>query len=123
MRVKTNVASKKSKRRFFRDAKGFYGGRRRLIRTVKESVVRARAYSYRGRKIKKRDYRSLWIIRLNAAAQMHGLRYSQLIHGLTLINCSLNRKSLSELAIHSPAIFGEVIGLVKAALEKKASNN
>ena len=116
MRVKTSVASRKSKKRLFKAASGYYNARRKCIRTVKESVVRARAYAYTGRKIKKRDYRSLWIIRINAAAKMHGLRYSQLINGLSKANISLNRKSLSEIAINNPEVFSEIVEIAKKAL-------
>jgi large subunit ribosomal protein L20 len=123
MRVKTNVPSKRKRKRFLKEARGNYGGRRRLIRTVKETIARSRAYAYRGRKIKKRDYRSLWIIRLNAIAREHGLRYSQFIHGLDLAKIGLNRKSLSEIAINHPEIFVEIVAQVKAALDKAVKTN
>jgi len=116
MRIHYSVARHRSHKRLFRESKGRWGARKNLLRTVKEQVVRARCFAFRDRRNRKRDFRSLWIIRLKAAATMHGLRYSEFIHGLTLANIQLNRKSLSELAIHSPDVFAEVAGLVKAAL-------
>lgn len=116
MRVKTNVASHRSKKRLFKQAKGNYGRRKNLIRTVKETLVRAGAYAFRDRRVRKRDFRALWITRLNAACRMRGIRYSQFIHGLTKANIQLNRKSLSELAIAQPQVFDEIVEKAKAAL-------
>jgi large subunit ribosomal protein L20 len=101
-------------------AKGNRGGRGRLIETVKETVVRARAFSFRHRRLKKREYRALWIIRITAACRERGLRYSTFIHGLELAGISLNRKSLSELAIHSPTVFDELVAAARAALPTTA---
>jgi large subunit ribosomal protein L20 len=115
MRVSYGKASRKSKKRWFQAAKGNYSGRHRLLRTVKETVIRARAYATRDRRAKKRDFRRLWIIRLSAACMERGLRYSTFIHGLKLANIELNRKSLSELAIHEPAIFDEIVALANKA--------
>lgn len=118
MRVSYGKASRKSKKRWFQAAKGSYSGRHRLLRTVKEHVVRARAYATRDRRTRKRDFRQLWIIRLSAACAERGLRYSTFIHGLKLANIELNRKSLSELAIASPEVFDEIVALAKTAVEK-----
>lgn len=115
MRVSYGKASRKSKKRWFQAAKGNYSGRHRLLRTVKETVIRARAYATRDRRAKKRDFRRLWIIRLSAACMERGLRYSTFIHGLKLANIDLNRKSLSELAIHEPAVFDEIVALANKA--------
>lgn len=117
MRVSTSKARRRSNKRLFREAKGNYSGRRRLIRTVQETVIRGRAYAYRDRRAKKRDFRRLWIIRLSAACAERGLRYSTFIHGLKLANIELNRKSLSELAIHNPPVFDEVVAAVRTALD------
>lgn len=119
MRVSYGKARRKKKNRVFREAKGFWGGRSRLWRTVAESVVRARAYAFRDRRTKKREFRALWITRINAACMQHNLRYSEFINGLTLAGITLNRKTLSELAIHEPAVFAEVVAAVKDALAKK----
>jgi len=121
MRVKTGQARLRAKKRLFKEAKGNRGGRGKLLRTVKETVIRSRAYAYRDRKNRKRDFRRLWITRLSAASRLHGLQYSELIHGLRLANIELNRKSLSELAITDPAVFGEIVDRVKQALESKAA--
>ena len=118
MRVKSGKPRNRSKKRWFKAAKGNFGGRSKLLQTVKETVVRARAFAFRDRRLKKREYRALWITRLNAACQMHGVRYSEFIHGLKEANIELNRKSLSELAINEPAMFAEIVELAKSAAEK-----
>jgi large subunit ribosomal protein L20 len=116
MRIHYSVARHRAHKRLFRESKGRFGARKNLIRTVKEQVVRARCFAFRDRRARKRDFRALWIIRLKAAAGLHGLRYSQFIHGLSLANIQLNRKSLSELAIHAPEVFAEIAAAVKTAL-------
>jgi len=116
MRVRYGKARRKSKKRIFREAKGRRGGRRNLLRTVKETNVRSRAFAFRDRRARKRDFRRLWITRLSAACRAHGLAYSAFIHGLKKADIELNRKTLSELAIHEPDIFGEVISLAQEAL-------
>jgi large subunit ribosomal protein L20 len=116
MRISYSVARHKAHKRLFRESKGRFGARKNLLRTVKEQVVRARCFAFRDRRARKRDFRALWITRITAAAVMHGLRYSQLIHGLTLAKVALNRKALSELAIHHPAVFAEIVGVAKQAL-------
>lgn len=117
MRISYSVARHKAHKRLFREAKGRWGARKNLIRTVKEGIVKSRCVAYRDRRNRKRDFRALWITRLTAAANMHGLRYSEFIHGLVLANISLNRKTLSELAIHAPEVFAEVAAAVKSALQ------
>ncbi len=121
MRVKSGKARLRSKKRMFKEAKGNRGGRSKLLRTVKETVIRARAFAFRDRRNKKREYRALWITRLSAACKMHGLQYSQFICGLKAANIELNRKSLSELAISHPAVFEEIVNVVKSALQAKAA--
>ena len=121
MRVRIGSARNKKKKRLFKEAKGFRGGRSKLLRTVKESVIRARAYAYRDRKTKKRVFRRLWITRLSAACRARGLRYSQFIHRLKAANIELDRKSLSELAIRDPAVFDEVFERAKAAAGTQAA--
>ena len=112
MRVKSGKARLRSKRRLFKEARGNFGGRSKLLRTVKETVVRSRAYAYRDRKARKRLFRALWITRLNAACRARGLQYSALIHALHQNDIELNRKTLSELAISDPAVFDEVLAAV-----------
>ncbi|MBC8288752.1 MAG: 50S ribosomal protein L20 [Planctomycetes bacterium] len=116
MRVKYGKARRKSKKRIFREAKGRRGGRRNLLRTVKETIVRSRAFAFRDRRVRKRDFRRLWITRLSAACRELGLSYSQFIFGLKKAEIELNRKSLSELAIHEPDVFAEVVAVVKETL-------
>lgn len=116
MRTTYGAARHKAKKRLLKKAKGNRGGRGKLLRTVKETLLRAGVYAYRDRKVRKREFRKLWIIRLNAAARERGLRYSEFINGLKKANIQLDRKSLSELAIHDPAAFDAVTEEVKAAL-------
>jgi large subunit ribosomal protein L20 len=109
VRVTYGAARHKKKVRFFKRARGFRGGRSRLWRTVRESVVRAWAYAYRDRRQKKRQFRRLWIVRINAAARLRGSRYSIFMDGLKKANIDLNRKQLSELAIHEPKAFDSLV--------------
>jgi large subunit ribosomal protein L20 len=116
MRNRVRPPSRNRRRRILKRAKGFVGGRHRLIRTATEAVLRAEAFAFKHRRQKKRTFRSLWIIRLSAAAGQHGLQYSRLIHGLKKAGITMNRKVLSELAIHDPGAFGSVVEKVKQAL-------
>src|SRR3954466_4534533 len=118
MRARKGAARNQAKKRLFRAVEGFVGGRRRLLRTAKETLLRAGMFAFRDRRAKKRDFRKLWITRLSAAAEMRGLRYSRLIHGLKLANIGLDRKSLSELAIHDPETFDAIIARVRTELDK-----
>src|SRR5687767_12990707 len=116
MRTTKGAARNQAKKRLFGKVEGYRGGRRRLLRTVKETVLRAGAFAYRDRKVRKREFRRLWIVRINAAVRERGLRYSEFINGLTLAKIELDRKSLSEIAIHDPAGFDVIVEKVKAAL-------
>lgn len=115
-RVKRAVAARKRKKDYLKAAKGYSGGRRRLWRTVRNAVDRSRQYAYRDRKVRKRDFRRLWIVRLNAAVRAHDLNYSQFIRGAKLAGITLNRKTLSNLAIQQPETFGKICSQVKAGL-------
>ncbi|HEX4147961.1 MAG TPA: 50S ribosomal protein L20 [Pirellulales bacterium] len=117
MRTTKGAARAKAKRRLFRKVKGFRGGRGHLLRTAKETLVRAGVFAFRDRRNRKREFRRLWIIRINAAAREHGLRYSQLIAGLAHAGITLDRKTLSEMAIHDAAGFAAVVASAKQALE------
>ncbi|KAA1258522.1 50S ribosomal protein L20 [Rubripirellula obstinata] len=121
MRTTTGSARHKSKKRLFKRAKGFRGGRGTLIRSVKETLLRSGAYAFRDRRVRKRDFRKLWIIRINAAARQHDLRYSEFIYGLKLAGIELDRKTLSEMAITDAAGFTEVCNKVKESLAAKAA--
>ena len=123
MRISYSVARHRAHKRLFREAQGSYGGRKMLLRTVKETVVRNRCFAYRDRRVRKREFRALWIIRVKAAAEMRGLSYSRFIYGLNLANISLNRKTLSELAIHEPLVFDEVTAAVRHALSAVGSKS
>tara|TARA_R110002126_G_scaffold66038_9_gene167975 strand:+ start:12168 stop:12524 length:357 start_codon:yes stop_codon:yes gene_type:complete len=115
VRVTYGAPRAKKKQRLFKQARGYRGGRSKLWRTVQESLVRAWAYSYRDRRQKKRQFRRLWIVRINAAARMRGMTYSVFIDGLKKADINLNRKQLSELAIHEPAVFDALVEEAKAA--------
>ncbi len=117
MRAKKGAARNKAKKRLFRKVEGFVGGRRRLLKSAKETLLRAGMFAFRDRRAKKRSFRRLFIVRLTAAAEMRGLRYSRLIHGLRLAKIGLDRKSLSELAIHDPETFDAIIARVRAEVE------
>lgn len=119
MRIKYGKARRRKKKRLFREAKGNYGGRSRLWRTVQETIIRSRAYAYRDRRVRKRDFRSLWITRITAASRARGMRYSEFMYGLKLAGIELNRKMLSELAIHNPEVFDEIFAAAQAALGAK----
>lgn len=114
-RAQKGAARRQAKNRVFKLAKGNRGARRTQWRKVQEAVTRAGVYAYRDRRNIKRDYRALWITRISAAAKMRNLNYSQLIHGLKEANITLNRKMLSEIAIHDPQGFDAIVEQVKAA--------
>ena len=118
MRTQRGSARRQSKRRMFQRAKGFRGGRGKLLRTMKETVVRADVYATRDRRRRKRDFRQLWIIRINAAVRLQDLRYSEFISGLKKANIQLDRKSLAEMAVKDEKAFAEVVKLAKGALNK-----
>ena len=116
MRSMKGAARTQAKKRLFRKVKGYVGGRGGLYRTAKETLVRAGVYAFRDRRVRKRDFRSLWIIRINAAARQRGLRYSEFIHGLAKAGLELDRKTLAEMAVADSAGFDAVVAQVKQAL-------
>lgn len=118
MRVTYSVARHRKVKRIFKKVKGYRGGRSKLLRTAKEAIIRAEAYATRDRKQKKRNYRSLWIVRLNAAARAEGMKYSTLMNGLKKAGVNINRKMLSELAINNKAAFSELVKTAQGALAK-----
>jgi large subunit ribosomal protein L20 len=119
MRTKKGAARTQAKKKLFKRAKGYVGGRRKLLRTVKENLLRAGDFAFRDRRRKRREFRRLWIIRVNAAVRERGLRYSEFIAGLNKANIELDRKSLSDLAVADPAAFDAVVAEVKAAMGSK----
>jgi len=113
-RVKRGTKARSRRKKILKLAKGNVGGRRKQYRQARETVEKGLTYAYRDRKARKRSFRSLWIIRLNAAAREHGLSYSQFIHGLKLEGIEMDRKVLSDLAIKDPQGFGDIAARVKA---------
>jgi large subunit ribosomal protein L20 len=116
-RVKRAVHAKKKRREVLDQASGYWGLKSKVYRRAKEQVMRSGNYAFRDRKVRKRDFRKLWIIRINAGARMHGLSYSQLMHGLKLAGVEVDRKILADLAATEPAAFAAVVETAKAALE------
>ena len=115
-RVKNNVARLRRKRQILADAKGYFGRRKNLYKTAKEAVERARRYAYRDRKNRKREFRRLWIVRINAAARQNGLSYSRLMDGLRKGGIEIDRKVLADIAVRDPNAFGEIASAAKTSL-------
>lgn len=115
-RIKGGLNAKKKHNRVLKLAKGYYGARSKQYRVAKQSVMRALTSSFAGRKQRKRDMRSLWIVRINAAARMNGLSYSKFMHGLKLANIEINRKMLSDMAINDAEGFKELAEVAKSKL-------
>ncbi|MEM2174337.1 MAG: 50S ribosomal protein L20 [Candidatus Micrarchaeia archaeon] len=115
-RVRTGSYTRKRRKKWLKYAKGYWGGKHRLYKSARLQVMKAWLSAYRERKRKKRVFRRLWIIRLNAALKPYGINYSKFIHGLKLANISLNRKVLSEMAINTPEEFEKIVELVKEKL-------
>ena len=116
MRVKGGPATRNRRKKILKLAKGYFGAKHLLFRTAKEQVVHSLAYAFRDRRNKKRDFRKLWIVRINAAANQCGINYSTLMHGLKVANIDINRKMLSELAINDFAAFAQLVETAKKAL-------
>ena len=117
MRVKRGLAAHRRHKKFLDAAKGFRGGRSRLYRTAREAVERSMQNSFEGRKQRKRDFRQLWTLRINAGARLGGLSYSRLMHGLKLAGVELDRKVLADLAVNHKDDFAAVVELAKGALK------
>jgi len=115
-RVKRGVHAKKKKRKILKTAKGMRGARGRLYRIATEAVDRALAYAYRDRKAKKREFRSLWIARINAAARQNDISYSQLMRGMKKANIDIDRKNLAHLAVNEPRGFSQIVSMAKTSL-------
>lgn len=116
MRVKRGVAAHKRHKKYLKMAKGFRGGRSRLYRTAREAVERSLVYAYRDRRQKKRVFRKLWIVRINAAVRNAGLSYSKFIHGLSLLGIAIDRKMLADMAVREKENFASLVEQVKAEL-------
>lgn len=115
-RVKRGVVAKAKHKKVLKKAKGYYGARSKLFKTAKQAVIKSGQYAYRDRRQRKRQFRALWITRINAAARLHGLSYSRLINGLNRANVDIDRKVLADIAVHDPDAFGAIAEQAKAAL-------
>ena len=115
-RVKRGVTAKARHKKVLKQAKGYYGARSRVYRVAKQAVIKAKQYAYRDRKQRKRQFRSLWIIRINAAARENGLSYSQFMNGLNKASIELDRRVLADLAVHEKDAFASLVEQAKGAL-------
>ncbi|MFU8792932.1 MAG: 50S ribosomal protein L20 [Acholeplasmataceae bacterium] len=115
-RVKGGATTRRRRKKILKLAKGYFGSKRTLYRTANEQVMRSLAYAYKDRKRRKRDFRKLWITRINAAAQLNGMKYSKFIHGLSIANVHVNRKMLADIAVNHPEDFKAYADLAKKAL-------
>lgn len=115
-RVKRGVTAHRRHKKILKQAKGYYGARSRVFRVAKQAVTKAGQYAYRDRRQRKRQFRALWIARINAAAREHELSYSRLIHGLELAGIEVDRKVLADIAVRDPEAFGAIAAAAKAAL-------
>jgi large subunit ribosomal protein L20 len=115
-RVKNNVARLRRKNQILAEAKGYFGRRKNLYKTAKEAVERARKYAYRDRKNRKREFRRLWIVRINAAARINGLSYSRLVDGLRRSGIEIDRKVLADIAVRDPRAFEQIASAAKTSL-------
>ena len=115
MRIKRGVNAAKKSRKILKQAKGYFGAKSKLYRTAREQVMKSGQYAYIGRKQKKRDFRALWITRINAACRLNNISYSRFISGLKKANVSLNRKVLADMAVREPAAFSNLVEVAKKA--------
>ena len=116
-RIKGAVTTRKRRKKILKLAKGYWGAKSKHFKMANQAVMKSLTYAYVGRKRRKRDFRRLWIMRINAACKSNGMNYSRFMHGLKLSGINLNRKMLSEMAIHDPEAFSQLCGDAKAAME------
>lgn len=114
-RVKRGVVARRRHKKILKQAKGYYGARSRTFRVAKQAVIKAGQYAYRDRRQRKRQFRALWIARINAAARVHGMSYSRFISGLKKAGIEIDRKILADLAVHEKQAFGAIVDKAKAA--------
>ena len=115
-RVKGALSTRKRRNKILKLAKGYWGAKSKHFKMANQAVMKSLTYAYKGRKLKKRDFRQLWITRISAACKANGMNYSRFMHGLKLSGINLNRKMLSEMAIHEPDAFAKLVGTAKAAI-------
>lgn len=120
VRVKSSVPTRKRKKRVLKQTKGQFGHRKSRYRQAKKSLIKGMVYAFRDRKVRKRDFRSLWILRINAACRQEGLTYSQFLKGLKVAGVVVNRKMLAEMVVNAPETFKKLIGVAKEAVPAKA---
>lgn len=118
MRIKNAVNARKKRKKILKAVKGYRGALSRRYRLAKQAYIKAKKHAYSGRKLKKRNFRKLWITRINIAARNEGLKYNELIYGLKVAGVSINRKMLAELAINDPESFKEYVNIAKKAINK-----
>jgi large subunit ribosomal protein L20 len=119
-RVKSGVTAKARHKKVLDKAKGYYGARSKLFKTAKQAVIKAGQYAYRDRRQRKRQFRALWITRINAAARLHGLSYSRVLNGQNQANIEVDRKVLADIAVRDPEGFGAIAEQAKASLAQSA---
>lgn len=117
-RAKGSVPRNQRKKKIFKEARGYFGGRKNLYRTAKDAVEKGWEHAYRDRKTKKRNFRQLWIARINAASREHDLSYSRFMHGLKQAGVEMDRKNLADIAVHSPEAFEALVAQAKDGLQK-----
>ena len=113
VRVKSGYVTRRRRKRVLKLAKGYYGAKHRLFKKANEQLLKSYSYAYRDRRQRKRNFRSLWIMRINAAARNHGISYSKLMHGLRLAGVNINRKMLADLAVNDEQAFSQLAGIAK----------
>lgn len=123
MRAINNVASRRRRKKVLKAARGYYSGRHRLFQNAKETLRRALQYAYRDRRQKKRNFRMMWIARINAACRLNGISYSRFMNGLKLANVAIDRKMLSEVAIHDAEGFSTIVEIARQGLTKSADKS
>lgn len=119
MRVKTGIVRRRRHKKILKLARGFYSGRRKHFRKAKEQLERSLCYAFRDRRQKKRDFRRLWIVRINAACRMNNISYSKFIYGLKLANIELDRKILADMAVENPSAFSQIVQTIKGKLKQR----
>ncbi len=116
MRVTNSVAARRRTKKLLKRCKGFYGDRKNHVKLSKDALMSALSFNYRHRKLRKRDFRSLWITRIGAAAKINGISYSKMMNGMKKMGCTINRKALADLAVSDPVAFAGIVGTAKQGL-------
>lgn len=114
-RVKRGIVTKKRHKKLLKQTRGFWGQRKNVFKRAKETLLRAMAFAFKGRKLRKRDMRSLFIMRIKAATEANGFKYNKLVHGLKIADVRINRKMLSQLAVYDPQVFSQLVQLAQQA--------